>query len=158
MTPPSQNAVPRIQLRSQHSTFSYFACSDPRVRGRASWPLLLRRQYFSTTIPSLVHYMVAQICELHIVSAPYLSTITLDMKNVVGSRIRDARLQASSRVSQEELAARLQALGVDMDQTAISRLESGERQVTDIELLAICHALGTSVAALFEGTSLPPRT
>ncbi len=79
------------------------------------------------------------------------------MKNIVGSRIRDFRLRGTSRVSQEALAARLQALGMDLDQAAISRIEGGERQVTDIELLAICQALGISVASLFEGAPLPRR-
>jgi len=36
--------------------------------------------------------------------------------------------------------ARLQAMGVDMDQSALSRIENGERQVTDVEILAICEA------------------
>ena len=77
------------------------------------------------------------------------------MKNVVGPHIRDARLRGSRKVSQEELAARLQAMGVPLDQTAISRIENGERQVTDIELLAICRALGIGVGSLFIGLNLP---
>jgi transcriptional regulator with XRE-family HTH domain len=77
------------------------------------------------------------------------------MKNVVGPHIRDARLRASRKVSQEELAARLQAMGVQLDQTAVSRIENRERQVTDVELLAICRALGIEVGSLFTDLGLP---
>jgi transcriptional regulator with XRE-family HTH domain len=77
------------------------------------------------------------------------------MKNVVGPHIRDARLRASRKVSQEELAARLQAMGVQLDQTAVSRIENRERQVTDVELLAICRALGIEVGSLFTDLVLP---
>jgi transcriptional regulator with XRE-family HTH domain len=77
------------------------------------------------------------------------------MKNVVGPHIRDARLRASRKVSQEELAARLQAMGVQLDQTAVSRIENKERQVTDVELLAICRALGIEVGSLFTDLDLP---
>ncbi|MBI2172019.1 MAG: helix-turn-helix transcriptional regulator [Chloroflexi bacterium] len=80
------------------------------------------------------------------------------MKNIVGPRIRNARLQRGNRISQEELAARLQALGVDLDQGAISRIENGDRQVTDIEVLGVCLALGISMNDLFEGTELPQQT
>ena len=73
------------------------------------------------------------------------------MKNVVGPRIKDLRGRRLPRTTQEELAARLQALGVDIDQTALSRIENGERQVTDMEIVGICQALGVSVSDLFEG-------
>ena len=77
------------------------------------------------------------------------------MKNVVGPRIREARYWRGRKTSQEELAARLQAMGVDIDQTALSRIENGDRQVTDIEILAVCKALSINVAELFKGTKLP---
>lgn len=80
------------------------------------------------------------------------------MKNVVGPHIRDARLRVSRKVSQEELAARLQAMGVQLDQTAVSRIENGERQVTDVELLAICRALGIEVGTLFTDRDLPAES
>lgn len=76
------------------------------------------------------------------------------MKNVVGPKVREARYRGGRKVSQEVLAARLQALGVDIDQTALSRLENGERQITDIEILAVCKALGIAVAELFKGARL----
>jgi transcriptional regulator with XRE-family HTH domain len=60
-------------------------------------------------------------------------------------------------VTQEELVARLQALGVDIDQPALSRIETGDRQVTDVEILGICEALGVGVPELFKGLRLPSQ-
>ena len=33
----------------------------------------------------------------------------------------------------------------------LSRIENGERQVTDVEIVGICQALGVSMSDLFEG-------
>jgi transcriptional regulator with XRE-family HTH domain len=71
------------------------------------------------------------------------------MRNIVGPRIREARYRSGQRVTQEQLAARLQTLNVDLDQTAISKIESGKRPITDIEIVAICKALGITVSTLF---------
>ena len=71
------------------------------------------------------------------------------MRNVVGSRVRELRYRSGLRVTQEQLAARLQTLGVALDRTAISKIEVGRRPVTDIEIVAICRALSIDVATLF---------
>ena len=71
------------------------------------------------------------------------------MRNVVGPRIREARYRAGRRITQEELAARLQSLGVNIDRSAVSKIESGKRAVTDIEIVAISKTLGIRVGALF---------
>ena len=79
------------------------------------------------------------------------------MKNVVGPRIRQLRRRSGQRATQQELAARLQAMGVDLDQTALSRIENGERQVTDIEIVAVCRALRVEVGDLFRGAAVPEK-
>ncbi len=71
------------------------------------------------------------------------------MRNIVGPHIREARYREGRKVTQQELAARLQTLGVDLDRTAISKIESGRRPITDVEIVAICKALGVRVASLF---------
>ena len=71
------------------------------------------------------------------------------MRNVVGPKIRNARYRPGHKVTQEQLAARLQSQGINMDRTAISKIESGRRPVTDIEILGFCRALGIKVAELF---------
>ena len=72
------------------------------------------------------------------------------MKNVVGPRIREARYRGGRKVTQHELAARLQTFGIDLDRTAISKIETGKRPVTDVEIIGVCEALGIRVSALFD--------
>ena len=72
------------------------------------------------------------------------------MKNVVGPRVREARHRADLQLSQEQLAARLQALGVDIDRTAISKIETGVRPVSDVELLALSRALDVTPTYLLD--------
>jgi len=70
-------------------------------------------------------------------------------RNIVGGRMREARLKARPRISQDDLAGRLAAKGIILDQTAISRIESQQRYLMDYELLAIARCLKVSVAWLF---------
>ena len=72
--------------------------------------------------------------------------------NLVGQRIREARSKA--KLSQEQVVARLQSLGVDIDQTALSRIENGERQITDIEVVAVCQILDQDIGDLFKNLRL----
>lgn len=83
-------------------------------------------------------------------------TIGVNMKNVVGPRIRSARYRGTRKVTQEELAARLQAAGMDIDRTAIAKIEAGRRPITDIEIIGICKALGIPVVSLFTEEGDPP--
>lgn len=77
-------------------------------------------------------------------------THNADRRNVTGKRIRKARLAAKPRVSQEDLSGRLAALGITLDQGAISRIESEERYLMDYELLAIAKALRIKPSSLVE--------
>ena len=67
------------------------------------------------------------------------------MKNLIGVRLRQARASANPKITQAQLAARLQVKGISIDRVAISKIESGTRPVTDIELVAIAEAIGVSV-------------
>jgi len=51
--------------------------------------------------------------------------------------------------------ARLQVLGMVIDQSGLSKIENGQRPVSDIEVVALAKALKVSVAWLLEGTSTP---
>lgn len=62
--------------------------------------------------------------------------------NVSGDRIRQLRVLA--RLSQSELAAKMQTEGAIVEQDVISRIESGHRLVTDYELLVLTRIFGTS--------------
>lgn len=63
-------------------------------------------------------------------------------RNLSGERVRLARV--GGRYSQQELAAKVQVLGVVLEQDAISRIENGARMVQDFELKAIADALGVT--------------
>ena len=55
-------------------------------------------------------------------------------KNLCGRNIAQLRKALEPKVSQRAFAAKLQLLGMDVDKNAISRIESGDRFITDIEL------------------------
>lgn len=70
--------------------------------------------------------------------------------NIIGPRIRVARVRFKPPLSQSDLAARLGVLGVDLDRPTITRIENGTRYVRDYEIVAIARVLKVSVAWLFE--------
>ncbi len=78
-------------------------------------------------------------------------------RNIIGSRIREARYRASPVVSQEDLAARLAAKGIYFDRSAISRMEAEKRFVRDYEALAIADCLRVSIAWLFGREGKKPK-
>ena len=57
--------------------------------------------------------------------------------NICGEKIYQLRKSAIPKMSQRILADKLQLLGIDVDKNAIQRIESGQRFVTDIELIAL---------------------
>lgn len=65
------------------------------------------------------------------------------VKNISGSRIHQAR--ARMRLSQADLAARMQINGVIIEREAISKIETGDRFVTDYELLTFAKVFGVSM-------------
>jgi len=75
----------------------------------------------------------------------------VDKKNIVGARIRKARKAAKPLITQNDLVARLQMQNMNIDQSGLSKLENGQRPVSDIEVLAIAKALKVSVNWLLEG-------
>ena len=69
-------------------------------------------------------------------------------KNISGDRIRQARVV--QRMRQEDLAAKLQIAGVNMERDSISRIEIGTRFVSDFELKVFAKVLGVSVLWLLD--------
>ena len=74
-------------------------------------------------------------------------------KNIIGESLRQRRRAA--HLSQMDLAARMQTLGVNIDQQMISRIERNSRQVTDYEFACFCLCLHTDpnelLASFFDG-------
>ena len=65
-------------------------------------------------------------------------------KNICGERVKLARRKLN--LSQENLAARLQVEGINIERDSISRIEIGTRFVADYELLVLCKVLNQSPA------------
>ena len=68
--------------------------------------------------------------------------------NRAGPRIRLRRTELG--LSQEQLAARLQLQGLELNQKAVSRVETGLRVLPDYELPAFAAALETDVSWLLD--------
>lgn len=60
-----------------------------------------------------------------------------EQKNISGERIR--QLRKANKMSQNQLAIKMQTEGVIMEQDVISRIESGQRILVDYELFTISH-------------------
>ena len=67
-------------------------------------------------------------------------------KNICGNQIRLARVRR--RMSQSDLAAKMQVEGGILERDSISRIEIGTRFVTDYELLTFAKVLNTDIAWL----------
>ena len=66
----------------------------------------------------------------------------------MGPNVLQARKSASPPITQTDLVARLQLLGMMIDQSALSKIENQQRPVTDTEVVALAKALKVSVAWL----------
>lgn len=74
---------------------------------------------------------------------------SLDGKNnICGKNIAEYRM--TMKISQRELADRLQLVGIDIDKNAVQRIESGKRFVTDIEFVAFARVFGIPMEELIK--------
>ena len=67
-------------------------------------------------------------------------------KNICGNRIREARV--IQRITQAQLAAKMQTEGILLERDSISRIESGTRFVADYELMGFSKVLRISISSL----------
>ena len=68
--------------------------------------------------------------------------------NICGEKIYELRKTQNPKMSQRMLAEKLQIMGLDVDKNAIQRIESGQRFVTDLELLALSKVFRISLDEL----------
>lgn len=77
-------------------------------------------------------------------------------KNICGKQIHLIRTgqydKKYKKITQDILAARLQIVGLDIDRTAISRIESGGRFLKDSEVLLFAEALKVPIEVLHDST------
>lgn len=65
-----------------------------------------------------------------------------DNKNIIHRHLRHYRDLRG--LSQEQLAAKLQTMNVNIDQQMISKIEHNQRLVTDYELACLCTILNVT--------------
>lgn len=68
--------------------------------------------------------------------------------NIVGPKIKQLRI--SQKLTQEELAIKMQLENVELSQKVISRIEKQERFVADYELLTFCKVLKVEITDLLQ--------
>lgn len=80
-------------------------------------------------------------------SKPYKPKRRMD-RNSIGSTVE--RLRTAQNLTRDGLAARAQVEGWDISSYVVKRIESGEREVTDIELRKLAKSLRVPIAVLME--------
>ena len=65
--------------------------------------------------------------------------------NLCGDRVRIGRALHKPPLTQEELAKKINLMGMEMTKLIISRIEKNQRHVCDAELLMLSKALGVTM-------------
>ena len=73
-------------------------------------------------------------------------------KNLVGLKL--IQLREGKGMSQRDLAKAFQLIGCDIDQNVITRIETGKRKVTDMEIWAISIVFGVKAGELFDSNAI----
>ncbi|MBQ8213050.1 MAG: helix-turn-helix transcriptional regulator [Clostridia bacterium] len=72
-------------------------------------------------------------------------TLFLIQGNICGARVKLGRALQKPPMTQEDLACKIQLMGMDMTPVIISRIEKNNRHVCDAELRMLAKALGVSM-------------
>ena len=70
------------------------------------------------------------------------------LNNISGKNISKFRIKL--KISQRELADKMQLFGIDIDKNAIQRIECGKRFVTDIEIVAFAKVFDVCLEELLK--------
>jgi len=71
-------------------------------------------------------------------------------KNIIGGNVRQLRRKA--KLTQEQLAAKLQVSGYEFDRLTIVRIEAGNRFIADYEVQALAIVLNVNIEKLYDST------
>ena len=63
------------------------------------------------------------------------------VRNIIGLRVKEARQQFNSPLTQDQLSGRLAKEGVALDRVAIAKIETGLRCAFDFEVKALAAVL-----------------
>jgi len=77
--------------------------------------------------------------------------------NLIGKRVREARYFFHPKLTQADLASKLQIQGLDIDQSQVSKIESGSRPVSDLEVVVLARIFNVSSSWLLGETDNPQR-
>lgn len=69
-------------------------------------------------------------------------------KNVISNALKINRIK--QKLTQSQLAAKMQTMGVNIDQQMISKIENNTRFVTDYELACFCTILDVRLDEMLE--------
>lgn len=72
----------------------------------------------------------------------------MSTRNIIGKKI--SFIRKLKGITQEQLAARLNIQGIDVDRPMISKIENQTREILDYEVKGIAIALGVSIEYLFD--------
>ena len=67
--------------------------------------------------------------------------------NMVGEKVR--KLRVSKKMSQQTLSDKLETMAIYVCRGSISRIEDGQRTVTDIALYGLAEVLGVDIGDFF---------
>lgn len=68
-------------------------------------------------------------------------------KNIIGENLKKVRTK--KHLTQQDIAVKLQLMGLEYDRITVSRIENGSRFVPDYEVLLLCDALGITLNELY---------
>lgn len=71
-----------------------------------------------------------------------------DIKALVGSNIK--KLRERKKLTQEQVAAKLQLSGCDITRSAVAKIESGQRHVYPDEIILLREILGVEYSEIFD--------
>ena len=73
--------------------------------------------------------------------------IDSEQKNMIGKKVRE--LRKKKKLSQQQVADRLETMAIYVCRGSISRIEDCSRTVTDIELYGLSQVLSTPIQDFF---------
>lgn len=71
-----------------------------------------------------------------------------EQKNLIGGKVRE--LRKKKKLSQQQVADRLETMAIYICRGSISRIEDCSRTVTDIELYGLSQVLSTPIQDFFQ--------
>ncbi len=76
------------------------------------------------------------------------SFYSLNVANITGKNIK--KFRKKQKITQEDLCARMQVMGFKISRSDISKLETGKRFITDVEVVGFSNALKVDIMELYQ--------